>query len=521
MILRSSIVLSAALLFGGTSVHAQIEFGGKPYGTDHSNALPEAPVEVMPAVDAEALLAEDAIRLQESKQGPFRFGFNHEVDLGLANSGVWSTMSNGDRVWRLGIRCPEAYSINFVFDRYVVPVGAKVFVYNESGDVIGGFTAESNPGHAVLGVTQVPGERITVEYVEPASVQGRGELHINQVTHAYRDVVGSAPSLNESGSCNNNVICPVGDPWRNQIRSVAMITVGGSGFCTGQLINNCADDGTPYFLTARHCTQGDNVATWVFRFNWDSPTCSTTSNAPTNRTVSGSTMRATVSNADAALLQLNSTPPESYNVFYTGWDKSTTAATSATGIHHPSGDIKKISFEYQPVTSATYGGAQVWRVSAWNDGTTEGGSSGSGLWNQNGLLVGQLYGGEASCSYNFNDYYGKLSTSYSSFSQWLGNCGNQLQGYPITTGIADTVMDGPLVIAPNPSTGRVAISVPVRSGTLAIRVLDAVGRVVEERTVTASGDRIELDLSENAEGVYSVQVVAADKRYTSRLVLAR
>ncbi|MCB0771582.1 MAG: hypothetical protein KDC00_14370, partial [Flavobacteriales bacterium] len=237
MNLLSTIVLSAALLIGGTSVHAQIEFGGKPYGTDHSNALPEAPVEVMPAVDAEALLAEDALRLQESKQGPFRFGFNHAVDLGLINSGVWSTMSNGDRVWRLGIRCPEAYSINFVFDRYVVPEGAKVFVYNEADVVIGGFTAASNPGHTVLGVTQVPGERITVEYVEPATVQGRAELHINQVTHAYRDVVGSAPSLNESGSCNNNVICPEGDPWRNQIRSVAMITVGGSGFCTGQLIN--------------------------------------------------------------------------------------------------------------------------------------------------------------------------------------------------------------------------------------------------------------------------------------------
>ena len=54
----------------------------------------------------------------------------------------------------------------------------------------------------------------------------------------------------DSGSCNNNVICPEGDPWRDQIRSVAMITVGGSGFCTGQLINNCANDGTPYFLTA-------------------------------------------------------------------------------------------------------------------------------------------------------------------------------------------------------------------------------------------------------------------------------
>lgn len=520
--LRTTSLLSAFILAVLTfPTSAQISFGGEPYGLDRANALPEAPVVVMPEVDEEALKAEDAIRLQLGKQGPYRFGFNHVVDLGLDNSGVWKSLPNGDRVWRLGVECPSAYSINFKFDRYVVPEGARVFVYNTAGEVIGGFTAASNPGHQVLGVTQVPGERITIEYIEPANVAGRGELHIDQVTHAYRDIVGSAPSLNESGSCNNNVICPEGDPWRNQIRSVAMITVGGDGICTGQLINNCADDGTPYFLTARHCTQGENVGTWVFRFNWDSPTCSPTSNAPTNRTVSGATMRATVSNADAALIQLNSTPPESYNVFYTGWDKSNIAATSATAIHHPSGDIKKISFENQAVVSTTYGGAQVWKVNAWDDGTTEGGSSGSGLWNQNGLLVGQLYGGDASCGFNFNDYYGKLATSYSSFTQWLGDCGDQLEGYPLTTGLAEDMKGGQLGLYPNPTNGSVTISLPNTSGSIGIRVLDAVGRLVMENTLNASGDQVTVDLSGEPEGIYSVLILTAEKRYVSRLALSR
>ena len=100
------------------------------------------------------------------------------------------------------------------------------------------------------------------------------------------------------------------------------------------------------------------------------------------------------------------------------------------------------------------------------------------------------YGGDASCSYNFNDYYGKFTMSFSSLSQWLGTCGDQLQGFPLTTGISDHGTDAPLDIAPNPTTGLVTLSVPVQSGNLSIRIMDAVGRIVEERTVVASGERI-------------------------------
>jgi V8-like Glu-specific endopeptidase len=231
-------------------------------------------------------------------------------------------------------------------------------------------------------------------------------LHINQVTHAYRDLLGLMKGLGDSGTCNNNVICPEGDPWRDEIAAVAMITVGGSGICTGTLINNCANDGTPYFLTANHCTSGSNVGTWGFRFNWESPTCTPTTNGPTNQTVAGATLLVNSAGSDVALLQLNTTPPASYNVKYAGWDATGTAPTSVTCIHHPSGDIKKISFENNAVVTGSFGGAQCWHILAWDDGTTEPGSSGSGLWNQDHHLVGQLFGGEAACANNVNDYFG-------------------------------------------------------------------------------------------------------------------
>ena len=519
MILRYA-SLTAASVVAFTAMQAQVSFGGRPYGLTKSHQLTDAPLAVMPLVDGPTLMAEDEARRLQGIKGPYRFGFNHMVDLGMENSGAWHTMPNGDAVWRLAIECPGAYSINFEFHDYVVPEGAKVFVYNLAGEVLGAFTAESNPGNTILGVTQLAGDRITIEYVEPAAVRGLGRLRVGQVTHAYRDIMHADMSkgFGTSGSCNNNVICAVGDNWRPQIRSVAMITVGGSGICTGQLINNCANDGTPYFLTANHCLGGNN--SWVFRFNWNSPTCTPTTNAPTNQTVSGSTLKASSAGSDVALLQLNSTPPAGYNVYYTGWDKGTTPPTASTCIHHPDGDIKKISFDTNPATNANFGGAACWRIATWEDGTTEPGSSGSGLWNQNGLLIGQLYGGVASCSNNVDDYFGRFSTSYPTLQTWLGNCGNTLAGFPITTGVADAAEVTTLTIAPNPTTGSITITLPttMQDGGK-VDVYDAVGQLVISKNVRNGSDRLVLDLAGRTEGIYLLEATADGYRSVQRIVL--
>lgn len=508
------------LQFIASSAQGQISFGGETYGLTRTHALPDAPLVVMPLVDVDALMAEDAQRQAQGVKGPYRFGYNHAVDLTLENSGTWATMPNGDHVWRLAIECPGAFSINFEFNDYVVPEGAEVFVYNPAGETLGAFTAESNPDHTELGVTMLEGDRITIEYIEPAAVAGQGRLRIGQVTHAYRDLFHQTKGLGTSGSCNNNVICPVGDDWRDQIRSVAMIVVQGSGICTGQLINNCNNNGTPYFLTANHCLGGNN--TWIFRFNWNSPTCGNTTNGPTNQTVSGSTLKASSAGSDVALLQLNSTPPASYNVFYTGWDKSGAAPTSSTCIHHPDGDIKKISFDNNAATQVSWGGAATWRIAAWDDGTTEPGSSGSGLWNQNGLLIGQLYGGDANCSNNVNDYFGRFSTSYPTLQNWLGNCGNTLQGYPlpITTSVSEGTPNADPILTPNPTNGALTVTLPKalqRDGL--VNVYDALGKRTLTVPLRSGLERLSLDLSGRTEGVYLVEVATDEYRSVQRIVL--
>ncbi|MEO8588085.1 MAG: trypsin-like peptidase domain-containing protein [Flavobacteriales bacterium] len=423
---RSAVLLATALLL--QLAQAQIEHGGVPLSISRAADL-QAPAGVhLPLPDLAALAAQDAIN-DLDKSIPYRFGYNHAVDLGIGNAGTWTTMDDGTRVWRIGIECPNAISINFEFDEFAIAPGAKVYVLDPSGAHIGAFTSENDQGEHVLGVQPMRGPWIIVEYQVPAGL-ALGRLHIGQVTHGYRDVFNYARALGSSGACNNNVICPEGDNWREQIRAVAMIVVSGSGICTGTLLNNCAQDGTPFFLTANHCLPGNlNVSTWVFRFNWESPVCGSNTNGPTNQTVSGATLLVNSAGSDVALLRLSSTPPAAYNVFYSGWDKSGAVPTGQTCIHHPSADIKKISFDYNSASTATYGSAACWRISAWDDGTTEPGSSGSGLWDQNKRIIGQLYGGEATCSNNVNDYFGRFAVSYTVLQPHLGNCGNTIDGY--------------------------------------------------------------------------------------------
>ncbi len=402
---------------------AQLSNGGQPKSFSAS-VRSQVQVVQMPGVDVEALKAEDA---RQSKDVPFRFGAPFDVDYSLTNSGTWDNLPDGGRLWRLSIYSPGAYSINLLYSDYELPQGAELFVYNRNHDmVIGAFTSRNNKSHHKMATGLVKGDFVTVEYYEPAKVAYEGRLTISRVVHAYRnlfnpDVAKDVLDFGESGACNNNVICPEGDPWRQEIRSVAMILTGG-GFrlCTGSMVNNVRQDQTPYFLTANHCLGGSD--TWIFMFKYESPTCTPSQDGPTYMTVQGSTLLASSSNSDFGLLLLNETPPDSFNIYYNGWNAVNTASDSAVAIHHPSADVKKITFDYDAYTSTDYLGTTVdpnathWRITQWEDGTTEPGSSGSPLFDKYHHVIGQLHGGYASCSSITSDYYGKFAMSWNAGS---------------------------------------------------------------------------------------------------------
>ena len=235
----------------------------------------------------------------------------------------------------------------------------------------------------------------------------------------------------DSGSCNNNVACSVADNWQEEVRSVAMIlTSSGSRLCTGSLVNNARQDLTPYFLTAWHCVNGENTNTFRFYFKYETSTCSG-NNASYGSYAYSSDLVVTSGDMDPdfALLLIDDDIYSSWNVFYAGWNRSNSAPTISCGVHHPGGAPKKINFDNdQAYNSGTinwgdgYGTSPAgshWEV-YWDEGGTEGGSSGSPLFDSNQRIVGQLSGGSGACGTG-SDSYGKLSRAWSTsnIENWL------------------------------------------------------------------------------------------------------
>jgi len=397
----------------------------------------------LPTFDVQAMLADDEATKGEE---PLRFGKRHKVAMSPKTHGTWERLSNGDRIWRITFTSVDAYSLNFLFSKFKMPEGAEFYAYNaDKSDVRGAFTAQNNKSDGVFAITPIDGETVTLEYFEPAAVRGQGLIEISHVVHAYRNLHDTMAEILEkdygdSGACNNDVACSESTGWENQIRSVAFVIVDGNRSCSGAMVNNVAQDGTPYFLSANHCGTDVNN-TWSFVFNYDSPTCDGP-DGDLSQSITGGVLRANYEPSDFSLVELSLPPPSSYVVYYAGWNKLNEAATSSTGIHHPAGDVKKISFNDDKVYEGNWGVGDTpvadgdhWIVDNWEDGTTEGGSSGSPLFDQNKLIIGQLHGGGASCSNVVYDSYGKFYSSWEGggtpntrLVDWLGDGKDTLHG---------------------------------------------------------------------------------------------
>lgn len=422
---KKIICLILCVCWFGVLTNAQIQHGGKPLSlTATFLDAKKIPIETMPNFDKQKMLEEDAEL--NVKGNPFRFGKEFDVDFNLEKSGLWETLPNGDKLWRLAIASEGAFSMNFLFDDFFLPEGATLFMYNENyEEILGAFTAENNKAYRRFSTTVIKGDKITFEYYEPKNVKEKGVISFFQVVHAYHNFYDKAQKgYGDSGACNINVNCDIAAEWEDQVNSVAMIMQGGYRLCSGAMINGVREDGRPYYLTANHCRPNtiEDVQYWSFLFNYQSSGCGNEDGA-TNMSVSGAIPLANNANSDFMLLELSSHIPLNYNVFYNGWDMSGEQPTMGVGIHHPSGDIKKISFDYDALLSAenSSGGVNYWEVSDWNDGTTEGGSSGSPIFNENKLLVGQLYGGDAACGNDLYDVYGKFSVSWGNKNNIAGS----------------------------------------------------------------------------------------------------
>ena len=422
------------------SAHAQISTNELPPSFSSSLfSIRSGDVINLPIPDVAEALHEDS--LFADADIPYRVGLPLAVSYNLHNSGHWQSVGDSMRVWRLQLHASGAKAMTVSYDKFWIPEGAKFFVYNaDKTFCIGAFTSFNNKGTRENPVDFatgfVAGEDIVLEYYEPIGVE-TGIVSVERVIYVYKNVLATQSNVMSgvlpgiSMSCNVNINCSEGASWQKEKRAVAAIYNGNGALCTGALINNT--ENKDYFLSADHCfygrydAQGANqMNQLIFYWNYESPDCSNTYiyNPPSS---AGAKLVANNSHSDFALLELTESVKNvtGYMPYYLGWTRSNIAATNAVGIHHPRGDIKKISIENDAVTS--YDRIQNWVDNSGNIisttqknthwkvvfdvGTTEGGSSGSPLMNQNHLVVGQLHGGDFGCA-PITKYYGRFDVSW-------------------------------------------------------------------------------------------------------------
>jgi lysyl endopeptidase len=378
--------------------------------------------------------------LKQAKDISFQFAVPVPVNLNPGNSGRTYHNEN-EIIWVLGIRSKEAKSLNLILDPYKIPSGAYVYIYNSSRQIIrGAFTEINNSKSNILPTMPVPGEEIILEYHVPSNARWDGTLGVSQVSHDFLGIFGTKEEKDGryklSQACNLDINCPEGSLIVNEKRSVCRLLVRGSEICSGVLLNNTNQENRPLLLTAQHCIADQNDADKsIFVFGYESPWC----NGPDGKvshSLSGSVLRSTNTEVDFSVVELNTFPPFTYRPYLAGWDVSGIAPAKTYAIHHPMGDVKKISIDLDPPVTATFTNMPAnssWKILQWDYGTTEGGSSGSPLFDQNNRVAGILTGGEAVCGRSVNDYFTKLSSGYN-YSQLLYQ---QIKGWidPAVTGV--------------------------------------------------------------------------------------
>jgi hypothetical protein len=352
--------------------------------------------------------------VQNEKKGEApRFAVAHKVSIKPQFDRIGS-----DYVWTHEVHATNAVSLNFGFTRFSLPEGAQLNIFSsDRTEFIRTFTHSDNNINGQLWTPVIMSDSVIIELTVPANQVKELDLELGHIGQGFRTF---GQSTMKSGGCNIDVACSDSKGWENEVNSVAVISTGGSAFCTGFMVNNTANDKTPYFMTAHHCRiNASSAPSLVTYWNYQSSKCGGARDGKLTDFQSGSVLLASGAKSDFTLVKLNSQPNPEWKVNFAGWDASETGhESSMVAIHHPSVDEKSISFENDKAVISSYGGTTSpgdnthVRIIDWDKGTTEPGSSGSPVFNSSHRVVGQLHGGGAACGNDLSDYYGRLNTSW-------------------------------------------------------------------------------------------------------------
>ena len=453
---------------------------------------------------------------------------------------------NGEgRIYDLRIHIDGVEALILYFSALYLPQSCFLYTTGRDVDNIYTFSFVDNPQGGSYSIPMIDGEYIILRVFVPYDCSAEPHIIISGVGIITKNEKG----YGGSGSCEVNVNCNEGLQWKNQKNATVRIlirNVNSIYWCSGTLMNNGRKDRTPYILTANHCGKGatkENLKQWQFFFNYEAANCSQPALEPELKPSVGGTKKAasdvSISNlgSDFYLLTLNQGIPENVNAFFSGWSRLDYPSASGVCIHHPQGDIKKISTYTTPTLSSSWENMSNshWKVS-WSatengHGVTEGGSSGSALFNSNGLLMGTLTGGQSSCdSSNLNqpDYFGKFSAHWD-----LNGQADTLRLQPfldpdhigmttlegMTLGLDQTFDILIFSVFPNPSSQNISLHLPDSFSTLKIMV--EIFHPTGQKVMKIELDGIHpvpIQISHLCPGIYFIRITSDEKSSIAKFI---
>lgn len=444
--MKNKLVLGI-FVFGASFLPAfgQISEGGTPPSFGYQTVLRSttASYDVPVNLNIENLLKEDA---EEGRRGvPLRYAVVIPVAVNIDSTGVWTTLPNSDRIWRQTVSAQGATGIILSYNDFYIPEGGKLFIYNaDKSQVLGSFSHNTHPEGGAFSTEIIFGDVITLEYVASTISNEKPRIDIKDIGYAYRPLTflratNSFP-INGSQSCMVNINCPAERNWGDQKRGVVGLLIKGTParwfYCSGSLITNTAEDGKPYILTANHCMKSlDYLNEMAFYFNYEFSGCGNENVEPaTTKTLIGCSVLANIpllGGSDGTLLQIKNieTIPLEWKPYYNGWDISNQPSPTGAVIHHPNGDVKKIAHYQNSIKTATLTSENAapnahWELVYDGNSVTQGGSSGSPLFNDKGLIIGTLSAGASSClpsELKLPDFYGKIAYHWAGYDAGAGN----------------------------------------------------------------------------------------------------
>jgi hypothetical protein len=414
-----------------------------------------SPARLAPVADAELETIRRQNRAPQGKRlmiGVNRAATVPQGTLPTAANVAWSKVDGGQAAqWSLA--SPDAAAVRLAIDLRGVPLDVEMVFFGSGspgqllGPVrVGDIADRSMPWWS----PPTEGETQTVEVFVPGARDPKAlGLRIAQVSHLFTSAASGfkkrIQDIGDSGSCNVDVPCFANptQAFLNTRNAVAkmLFTIGaGSGLCTGTLLNDTDPSSqVPWFYTANHCfdnevapfktpAQMQQVAgTLTTYWFFEAVACNNHTSIPPFVTHTGGATYVYGSQpSDVMFLRLNESPPA--GAFLSGYSTQSFAASqTGTGIHHPQGDLKKVSQGTTLGFSTPFPGAtsQAYTEIRWFSGTTEGGSSGSGLWSFDAsqyLFRGGLWGGSALCNnLQGTDNFSRFDLAYPTLRQYLEN----------------------------------------------------------------------------------------------------